>query len=351
MGLRDHVTVTDTSLGMLSAATKSSLAEVLGLVQKTVLNAASELEDEAQSQVARIVSEANEARNERDEALKGLHAAQMKASKHENELSQMRAMIENLQREVTHWKEQAKNWQDHYTRVEQDRCGLSTELLTLSRSTVIKESPSKYSYIDADDSAPFSHIKRASTSSNRPPAYKSAIPPSPSESDSPLQSISTHPDPRTPANKSVKQPGSKSTRNELPPYQPTDAAASLPNDSRSNIVMRSTAKASTKQMQTPVAQSQAPPRQILVRRVQAVIHRQIKEEEEDEELYEEEEERPSSVRIERRRSGLVIQDDDESRSGSEIGEQERDDESGDELMLNRTQEVYDDGILPTPLQQ
>ena len=47
---------------------------------------ASELEDEAQAQVARIGSEAHEARRERDEALKALHAAELTATKHENEV-------------------------------------------------------------------------------------------------------------------------------------------------------------------------------------------------------------------------------------------------------------------------
>ncbi|KAJ7259570.1 hypothetical protein B0H12DRAFT_1108752 [Mycena haematopus] len=329
---------------LLSAATKSSLADVLGLVQKTVLNAAriltiplhlshfanqaSELEDEAQAQVARIGSEAHEARRERDEALKALHAAESEATKHENELSQMRATIEGLQREVVHWKEQAKNWQDHYTRVEVDRCGLSTELLTLSR-TALTASPPKQ-----PKSAPSSVVKRDSTSSsNRPPAYKSAIPPSPTEPDSPSQNISTHRNPRTPASKSAKQPAS--ARSELPAYHSENASASSSNENHSVPQSRKT-KTNAAQMQTP----SQPPRQIFVRRVQAVIH--VKEEEGSEvgEFEDEEEEVvPDSVRlVKRRRSGLMIQDDDDDYSASE-GEagddpRHRQEESGDELTIN-----------------
>jgi hypothetical protein len=48
---------------------------------------ASELEDEAQAQVARIGSEAHEARRERDDALKALHAAELVATRHENEVN------------------------------------------------------------------------------------------------------------------------------------------------------------------------------------------------------------------------------------------------------------------------
>ncbi|KAJ6559058.1 hypothetical protein DFH09DRAFT_517486 [Mycena vulgaris] len=320
---------------MLSAATKNSLAEVLSLVQKTVLNAASELEDEAQSQVARIRSEAHEARSERDEALKALHTAEIAASRHENELAQMRATIENLQREVTHWKEQSKNWQDHYTRVEQDRCGLSTELLTLSRSALTESPPKPYS-------APSSITKRASTSSNRPPAYKSAIPPSPTESDSLFPSISTQRPPRTPASKSARQAPSGGT--ELPPYHSDDASTSTSAGNQSTQQSRSTGKARAKQAQTS---SQAP-RQIFVRRVHAVVH--VKEEDDEDDLEDEEED----IRlVKRRRSALVIQDDEEeSASGSETGQglHGRDEESGDELMMNHHQEIYGGvhPVLPTP---
>ncbi|KAJ7505172.1 hypothetical protein B0H11DRAFT_1977190 [Mycena galericulata] len=328
---------------LLSAATKSSLAEVLGLVQKTVLNAASELEDEAHSQVARISSEAHEARRERDEALKALHTAEVAATQHGNELAQMRATIETLQREVLHWKEQAKNWQDHYTRVEQDRCGLSTELLTLSRSALTESPPKHYS-----DSAP-SSTKRASTSSNRPPAYKSAIPPSPTDSNSPLQSISTNRNPRTPASKSAKPP--TSGRTELPPYHSADASTSASGGNQSNSHLpRSTTKASAtaKQVQTPAQ----PPRQILLRRVQAIVH--VKEEEDDDDFAEEEEEASGSVRlVQRRRSHLMVRDDeDEGVSGSdaEEGQRPREEESGDELMMNPRQEIYGGirPVLPTP---
>ncbi|KAJ7781801.1 hypothetical protein DFH07DRAFT_791686 [Mycena maculata] len=336
---------------MLSAATKSSLADVLGLVQKTVLSAASELEDEAQSQVARISSEAREARRERDEArterdearverdkaLKDLHAADVAASKHENELLQMRATVSALEREVVVWKEQAKNWQDHYTRVEQDRCGLSTELLTLSRSALTESPPKQYS-----DLAP-SSTKRASTSSNRPPTYKSAIPPSPSGSDSPLQSISTQRNPRTPASKSAKP--SASGRAELPPYHPADASTFVSGASQSSGPQRPATKASAKQIQTP---SQAP-RQIFVRRVQAIVH--VKEESDDE-FIDEEEEASDPVRpVERRRNGLVVHDEDEDASGSEAGQGEyvREEDSADELMMNPRQEIYGGvHVMPTP---
>ncbi|KAJ7288183.1 hypothetical protein C8J57DRAFT_508750 [Mycena rebaudengoi] len=341
---------------MLSAATKSSIVEVLGLVQKTVLNAASELDDAAEAQVARSVSEIHAARNERDEALKALATAQIVATKHEHEHAQMRATIETLQREVTHWKEQAKNWQDHYTRVEEARCGLSTELLPLLRS--IKDSPPKH---NADPPAAPVVIKRDSISSGQPPAYKSAMPPSPTETEnSPLQSASTSlRNPRTPASKAAhrQQPiGSGSGRSELPPYQRSAEASSSAN--HRSTQMRNTAKASASTAkQVPQTPATAPPRQILVRRVQAVIHREVKEEDDDDDAYfegaeeEEEEPRTDSVRpLLRRRRSMVIHDDESGSSGSEGGGQEREEESGDELHMNDHQEVYGGihPVLPTP---
>ncbi|KAJ6508623.1 hypothetical protein C8R45DRAFT_448244 [Mycena sanguinolenta] len=319
---------------LLSTATKSSLADVLGLVQKTVLNAASELEDEAQAQVARISAEAHEARRERDEAIherdEALNALLAAATKHENELSQTRATIEGLQREVVHWKEQAKNWQDHYTRVEVDRCGLSTELLTLSRS-VLTESPPKQ-----PKSAPSSVVKRDSTSSNRPPAYRSAVLPSP---DSPSQNINTHRNPRTPASKPTKQPAS------APAYHSEDTSISASSSGKHNNSQLRTAKSSAAQVQTP----SQPPRQIFVRRVQAVIHVKEEEDSDDPEL-EEEEAVPDNVRlVKRRRSGLMVQDDDDeySASGGEAGDDPGgEEESGDELTMNPRQEIYG-GLHPS----
>ncbi|KAJ7212005.1 hypothetical protein GGX14DRAFT_621251 [Mycena pura] len=290
--------------------------------RKTVLNAASEVEDEAQTQIARLRSDVHEARAERDEALKALHATEVAASKHENELSRLHALTESLERDVVHWKEQAKNWQDHYTRVEQDRCGLSTELLTLSRS-VLTESPPKHQ----PDTAPPSARKRGSSSSTRPPAYKSAVPPSPSESDSPLQNRSAQSNPRTPASKAAN-PSPVSGR-----VEQLDAAASVSAGKLSNAQQSRTSKTVGAKLQIQTAP--LPPRQIFVRRVHAVVH--VKEEDEEENLQDEEEEATSDE-----------DDDYESPSDAEQGAHE---ESGDdELIMNPHQEVYGGmhPVLPTP---
>ncbi|KAJ7700523.1 hypothetical protein B0H14DRAFT_3528074 [Mycena olivaceomarginata] len=159
-------------------------------------------------------------------------------------------------------KEQAKSWQGHYTRIEQDRCGLSTELLTVSIPIRPDREP-------VESGEPHTGIS-ASTSSNRPPAHKSAIPPSPTEPDSPLQSVSAaqrqqQRNPRTPA----------STPATLPPYHPADGSASGSSSSAGTPQRAAKTSAAQQQIQTPCQ----PSPQIFVRRAQAVIH--VKEEDGD----------------------------------------------------------------------
>jgi len=57
-------------------------------------------------------------------------------------LIQINHHIENyalLQRETNQWKDQAKNWQEHFLRVEQERCSLSSRVDELvSKRQVIR---------------------------------------------------------------------------------------------------------------------------------------------------------------------------------------------------------------------
>ncbi|KAJ7853945.1 hypothetical protein B0H14DRAFT_2757389 [Mycena olivaceomarginata] len=71
--------------------------------------------------------------SERDALLEALGAAEIR---HEDELAQMQAAIADILRQAAHWEEQARHWQNSYSRVEQD-------LLALSRS-VSMESPSNH---------------------------------------------------------------------------------------------------------------------------------------------------------------------------------------------------------------
>nr|GAT60166.1 predicted protein [Mycena chlorophos] len=287
----------------LTAETKHSLNEAISLVQRTLRTAESEIERAAEAELARMREEVDQLRKERDDALKAARDADVLVAQRET-------FIETLQREVTHWQEQSRNWAAHYTRVEQERCGLATELVALSRSK-FNESPPK-------------------RESNTVPPPTTG-PPSPSDSGSP-QNIRSNP--RTPA--SIAKGKGK--------QQQAEASTSK----------ASTSKASTR---PPTKAPTQPPRQIFLRRVQAVVH--VKEEEddgeidmgaqeEDEEEDEEEDDELDSVRVvKRRRSGLMVADEEDYRSSHE----EEDEESGDELMMDsttlRNSNIYG-GILLQP---
>lgn len=43
-------------------------------------------------------------------------------------LNQNAEVIAQLRREVNQWKDQSKNWQEHFLRVEQERCALSSRI-------------------------------------------------------------------------------------------------------------------------------------------------------------------------------------------------------------------------------
>ncbi|KAF7298909.1 hypothetical protein MIND_00838900 [Mycena indigotica] len=290
----------------LSTDTKNSLSEILSLVQRTVRSAETEIEEAAQNEIARMRDELDQVKRERDDALKTAHNAEIAASRREAEFSKlklstaesslkMEASIDTLRREVTHWQGQAKNWQEHYNRVEQERCGLATELVTLSRSALTESPPKR-------------------ETQTVPPL---AGPPSPSDSGSPQASRTKPQTPILSAKAKGKQAETVSSHK---------TSASRP---------------------SKPATGQAP-RQILIRRVQAVVH--VKEEDDEEDIdmsyqqVEEEEEdelEHDSVRIvKRRRSGLMVADEEDYQSGHD-----EDDESGeDELIMNastmRNLDVY-----------
>ncbi|KAJ7069671.1 hypothetical protein C8F01DRAFT_1113554 [Mycena amicta] len=278
----------------LSAASKHSLSEALSLVQTTVRNAETEMEEAAQEELARMRVELDQVKGERDNALKVAHTAELDSTRRETELSKAEAMNENLRREIVHWQEQAKNWQEHYTRVEQERCGLATELVALSRSALTESPPKRQ------------------VQTVPPPAIG---PPSPSDSGSP-QTVRANPrNPAPSTNAKEKQADNRAAHKTAVPRP----AKSAPTASTSS------GKAATQ-----------PPRQILLRRVHAVVH--VKEEEEEGDIdmaYEDEDDEleQDSVRIvKRRRSGLMVADEEDYQSDQDARGGE-DEESGDELIM------------------
>ncbi|KAJ7503898.1 hypothetical protein B0H11DRAFT_2221983 [Mycena galericulata] len=72
---------------------------------------------ELSSRLAGATGICSQAFSERDELLEPLQAAEIR---HEEEVAQMQATIVKLQRQAAYWEEQAKTWQNNYSRVAQD---------------------------------------------------------------------------------------------------------------------------------------------------------------------------------------------------------------------------------------
>ncbi|RDB17993.1 hypothetical protein Hypma_000831 [Hypsizygus marmoreus] len=315
---------------MATANASKLLTESLASLSKSAYQAFAEVENQARSEVARATAEAREARIERDQAVEALHASQLEGQGWKQEVSSCKASLQQaeisiahqketlaqLRREANQWKDQSRNWQEHFLRVEQERCSLSTrieelvaERLQWSRIPATVPITSTHHIVDVTEPASSSSAKRGSSSLNQPLAYKSAHPPSPPQVDSPSTSISAHKSNRSaPKPAKISKPkASSSSSGALPPYE----ATTLTQTPRTHKV-------------SPRSPSHPEPRQTVIRRVQAVIN--VKQEESDEESGEseakdelhEDEVAAQPSRSARRKRRIVPHDDDEYLSGDEM---------------------------------
>ncbi|THV03846.1 hypothetical protein K435DRAFT_239645 [Dendrothele bispora CBS 962.96] len=120
----------------------SQIAESFANFSKEIHKTFEEAERKARQDIARSVADALEARNERDNANRLLHEAQMETQQWKQEVMSSNAQLKQsetilahhletialLKRECNQWKDQSKNWQEHFLRVEQERCGLASKL-------------------------------------------------------------------------------------------------------------------------------------------------------------------------------------------------------------------------------
>ncbi|TFK40536.1 hypothetical protein BDQ12DRAFT_664282 [Crucibulum laeve] len=353
---------------MAASNPSALLADALAAVSKTAYQAFADIETQARSEVTRAVAETREARNERDKAVKELHTTQLewqawkqetaacKASLQQAELTIVHQTenIAQLKRELSQWKDQSRNWQEHFLRVEQERCALSSrmeelvsERLQWPRSAVSSGVPftPKQRYTDLISSAPSSTTtKRASIPSpTQPPSYKSAAGPSGSGVDSRSQSPHpAQPSTVTSSKQSKTKPKTSLTgRGELPPYKATEVSRVAKEESTS------VSQSPRKQKPLPRSPVRAlrpdPPtitRSTVVRRVHAVVH--VKQEGSDSESVKEEEpEEEEVVRTSRRRSRKIVEDEEEE-SHDALDALADDDEEDDELMMGAEdhEEVY-----------
>ncbi|KAK0487560.1 hypothetical protein IW261DRAFT_1558620 [Armillaria novae-zelandiae] len=311
-------------------ASVAVIAESISTLSKSINQVFAEVEKSATDKLERAQHSAQDARNERDDAVKTLHAVQLEIQEWKQKVQQAEMTITHqsetigqLRREATQWKDQSRNWQEHFLRVEQERCTLSSRLdeLVAERLLPVHVAPltpiSRY----AD------HSGSPDESASSVPAKKNALLPlSPPEGDPPA--------PRTAVTKARKQPPThtKSTIKSKPPITVLKTSTTPNFFAEPSTSKRTGAR-------TPVRTETQQPRTKVIRRVRAVFHvkqeddsgEDVPDEEEEEEEEEDDElsEQDTSYRPPRRPSSRAVKDDDSDLFGGD----EEDDEEEDELMI------------------
>ncbi|KAF8073774.1 hypothetical protein FPV67DRAFT_1666523 [Lyophyllum atratum] len=306
------------------------LAESLAALSKSAYQAFAEVENQARQDVAQSTGDARNARLERDRALEALHAAELEAQGWQKEVASVKAAltqaeisithqketIAQLRREATQWKDQSRNWQEHFLRVEQERCSLTTrieelvaERLQWSHTLTTRFTPNQPA-VAAIETTSSPSTKPQPISRTRPPTYKLAHPASPPDVDSPSNSISGHRSNRTTVKpfKISKHKGPSPTTQLLA----HEAASSSQRADVDPQMLKASPRSPTRHTS----------RSTVVRRVQAVIH--VKREESDDEsgsleLDDDVNDEVTTTSLKRpaRRKRKVVSDDEESISADE----------------------------------
>ncbi|KAG6857138.1 hypothetical protein H0H87_008708 [Tephrocybe sp. NHM501043] len=312
------------------------LVESLAIFSKSAHQAFAEVENEARQEVARANSDAREARLERDKVLNALHAFQLDEQVLHKEIADLKATVSHLKetmtqlrREAAQWKDQSRNWQEHFTRVEQERCGLTTRIEELVAEQIqwnrSLPTPFTHNHPDPDEveSAPLHKPRHTPTSSRKHPV-------SPPDVDPPSTSTSGH-KPNRIASKSIKLKYNEPTPSHFPSR---DSQISNQN----NIT-----QTYGKRKSSPESLSQPPPRTTVIRRVRAVIDvKQEPSDEEPENLDTEQTDVASSTRRGTPRKRETIHHNEDYGSGDESDQaplasdqsyEYDNDDDDDELML------------------
>ncbi|KAG6837198.1 hypothetical protein H0H93_013425 [Arthromyces matolae] len=314
--------------------TSTTLADSLAALSKAAHDALAEAENRGRQDVLRANSDAREARIERDKAIEALHAAQLDAQELQKEIANAKATVSyqketiaQLRREATQWKDQSRNWQEHFLRVEQERCSLTTrveelvaERLQLNRSLPTPFTPG-HPVLNDGVAVTMSKLRRASTSSRK-------LPLSPDVDSLPTSSSEDLKQHRRLTKTSRRNDSTPASHDALPITQ-----NSLTHRTRQH---------------TPQSPTRPPSRITVIRRVHAVVD--VKREDSDEEaeqiLNESTSSAPTPKRPPRKRKATMHQNEDypseaesdrlqsDSERTSEYDEHEEAvDDEDDELML------------------
>ncbi|KAH9949873.1 hypothetical protein B0H21DRAFT_72395 [Amylocystis lapponica] len=207
----------------MPATPSSIIADALNSLSKATNLALATVEDQARGEVARANAEAADARRERDDALKSLHALQLEEKEWTRRVEGWKAVIDKSEMTVAHqvetiahlrseaqqWKAQLlrledasrqeiMDWKEQYMRAEQERCRLSSRINELvaeqlawntqANAAAMHPVTPRAPYPDIfEPSTASTSTKRASTSSN-PSARKRTtslvhLPPAPDNDD------------------------------------------------------------------------------------------------------------------------------------------------------------------------
>ncbi|KAL9711001.1 hypothetical protein Ac2012v2_005541 [Leucoagaricus gongylophorus] len=332
------------SMTSTKKADPSSLfSESISTFTKSATKAFDVFQNQAHGDIARAETDAQQARNQRDEALKALQESTNESQRLKDHVLELKAQISHhienyalLQRETNQWKDQAKNWQEHFLRVEQERCSLVSQMDELGTERLIVP------LINSKSTT----LLTTHSDASQPPTYHSTVPGS-STQDSNLARSPTPSQNSRSTGKPVKR--KVPIQSELPSYsevaqKTTKASTSATNPTNRSpvrVTAKSTATSRKKKIVSPPDMSAASPntntskepRQIFIRRVRAVV--KVKQEEESNEdcsepLPSELPEEPvlTSQRPRKTRRARQIIDDD-----NYVPDNSDKDDEDDELMI------------------
>jgi myosin heavy subunit len=291
-----HMTVSNPLTTDMTASTISVhpafLAEPLTLLANSINQAFADLEARCSRDIAKanadvsehqkrfdtVLNEVKILRKERDAAIKKADNAEeeieqsnMNLQKAESTILVQAEAIQQLKREAAHWKDHARNWQEHFLKVEQDRCAMSTridELVTETRqvnSKVAGKQPERALSTTPAPNQPSSALSSATTKR----ASLSNKPRSANRCESPIEATGN----------TRKSQSKVRTRHDADDREagPSSTKIIKTSDS-SSIEVPELTESSASSSSTSSSATEGPRQSILLRRVHATIETKIKDE-------------------------------------------------------------------------
>ncbi|KAF9241204.1 hypothetical protein BU15DRAFT_87408 [Melanogaster broomeanus] len=270
------------------------LNDALASFNKAATLAFTAAQEQARKDVIQATTDARDARRERDEAVNALHASRLaeqawkqeagvwKAAADQTELTINHHLetIDQLRQEATQWKNQclrleetsrqeAISWKEQFLRVEQERCKLAQRVEGL----VAEQLSGAHGNISSTSYAP---MVRYSAMGDLPASARLHRP---SDFNSPSPGVEELPPSKTPFSKS--RPSSTTRSRPVPIVQLPTPISENQRSARQRAAQESSSAPTSRTVATTNGE-----RQILIRRVQAVVEIPVKEESVDRDAVE-----------------------------------------------------------------